>query len=131
MKLDLAELRRLHEAATPGPWDERGDENDRESSSYVVSEAYVDEEPGICGDCNKHWPLVRADAELIVAARNALPALLARAEVYEAAVAWWKEHRPIGYTDAKHRKNPGINCVGEIERALAASIAKVEEVENG
>ncbi len=120
MKLDLAELRRLHEAATPGPWDERGDENDRESSSYVVSEAYVDEEPGICGDCNKHWPLVRADAELIVAARNALPALLARAEVYEAAKAL------IYCTDG--------DSVGDALAAvdaLRAAIAKVEGVENG
>ena len=60
--LDLAELRRLAEAATPGPW----------AARYGVSwEARVCATTGSLADVNS-----TANAELIVAAVNALPTLL-------------------------------------------------------
>ena len=64
---DLAELRRLAEAATPGPW----------AARYGVSwEARVCATTGSLADVNS-----TANAELIVAAINALPALLDAAEL--------------------------------------------------
>ena len=59
---DLAELRRLAEAATPGPW----------AARYGVSwEARVCTTTGSLADVDS-----TANAELIAAAVNALPALL-------------------------------------------------------
>ena len=59
---DVTELRRLAEAATPGPWEAR----------YGVSwEARVCATTGSLADVNS-----TANAELIAAAVNALPALL-------------------------------------------------------
>ena len=81
----LAELRRLAEAATPGPWDAR----------YGVSwEARVCATTGSLADVNS-----TANAELIAAAVNALPGLLdAAAERDELAGAWdegkHSEHAP-------------------------------------
>ena len=82
---DLAELRRLAEAATQGPW----------AARYGVSwEARVCATTGSLADVNS-----TANAELIVAAVNALPGLLdAAAERDELAGAWdegkHSEHAP-------------------------------------
>ena len=86
---DLAELRRLAEAATPGPW----------AARYGVSwEARVCATTGSLADVNS-----TANAELIVAAVNALPALLdAAAERDELAAKVERVramHRPA-YNDA-------------------------------
>ena len=70
---DLAELRRLAEAATPGPW----------AARYGVSwEARVCATTGSLADVNS-----TANAELIVAAVNALPALLDAAAERDALAA--------------------------------------------
>ena len=86
---DLAELRRLAEAATQGPW----------AARYGVSwEARVCATTGSLADVNS-----TANAELIVAAVNALPALLdAAAERDELAAKVERVramHRPA-YNDA-------------------------------
>ena len=85
----IAELRRLAEAATPGPW----------AARYGVSwEARVCATTGSLADVNS-----TANAELIVAAVNALPALLdAAAERDELAAKVERVramHRPA-YNDA-------------------------------
>ena len=70
---DLAELRRLAEAATPGPW----------AARYGVSwEARVCATTGSLADVNS-----TANAELIVAAVNALPGLLDAAAERDALAA--------------------------------------------
>ena len=82
---DLAELRRLAEAATQGPW----------AARYGVSwEARVCATTGSLADVDS-----TANAELIAAAVNALPGLLdAAAERDELAGAWdegkHSEHAP-------------------------------------
>ena len=70
---DVAELRRLAEAATPGPW----------AARYGVSwEARVCTTTGSLADVDS-----TANAELIVAAVNALPALLDAAAERDALAA--------------------------------------------
>lgn len=70
---DLAELRRLAEAATPGPW----------AARYGVSwEARVCATTGSLADVNS-----TANAELIAAAVNALPGLLDAAAERDALAA--------------------------------------------
>ena len=54
----IDELQRLHEAATKGPWKQ-------------VLGCFVDHAEGVAADC-----INDEDADLIVAMRNALPALL-------------------------------------------------------
>lgn len=70
---DIESLRALHEAATPGPWEE----------TVLGSEGYDVRAPGPtkrrlrvarCG--YEAWEVDRANAELIAAMRNALPDLL-------------------------------------------------------
>jgi hypothetical protein len=60
--MDLAELRRLHESATPGPW---SSDDQKRLRAMLLRDA---------------------DAALIVAMRNALPELLERVERLEAAL---------------------------------------------
>ena len=44
--------------------------------------------------------------------------------LYEAALAWWENKRPVGWTPSEHLANPSVNCVGPAERALAAALAR-------
>lgn len=81
---EIAELRRLHEAATPGPW-ENGNEYDGTRSCRITGpdglDFKVDYEP------QRHFYSQYKDAaDLIVAARNALPRLLDENERLRAAV---------------------------------------------
>ncbi len=97
---DLDELERLDRAATPGPWGQCGAERGgcicglvwSESVDVIVAQAGPDH------DCRS--ALWKADAALVVAARNALPdiikdnrALLARAEKAEAALVEARKER--------------------------------------
>lgn len=59
---------------TPGPWEVEED-GLRDGVWRVVSQAYSDETPGICGAHSKHWPLTKEDADLIAAAPDLLKAL--------------------------------------------------------
>lgn len=97
-----AELRQLLAEATPGPWETR-----------VVREPYTDPTPALVvpsrGGHDPWWSLLFSDnadedAALIVAAVNALPALL---DVAKAAQEW--------------RARPGhLGVEIELEAALAA-----------
>lgn len=79
--VDLGELRRLLEAATPGPWTERG--RDVDHDKFVADGKNPAD---VCGlGCEVEGPPEawhrgqferHADAALIVAAVNALPSLL-------------------------------------------------------
>ena len=91
--LDLDELDRLDAAATAGPWEYDGseiaqhwtceDENGKQTMLDVVG---LDENERGC----MVWHdliLSNADGELIVAARNALPVLVARVRELESQLA--------------------------------------------
>ncbi len=83
----VREIERYHESLphTPGPW--AVEEDEKTGRPRVVSRAYHDEEPGICGDHSKHWPLSEDDARLISKAPQlreaALDALRTLTEAYE------------------------------------------------
>ena len=71
--IDLDELQRLHEAATPGPWEAR---------EHLVllplwNREYPDGQVRICPSLTfEHRHVEQPNAALIAAARNSLPALL-------------------------------------------------------
>lgn len=45
--------------------------------------------------------------------------------VLEAAVAWWRGHRPVDWTHADHLDNPTINAhATDSDRELAAAVGK-------
>jgi hypothetical protein len=103
MTLDLDELERLEREATPGPWDMC-----RFGPDVVVH--------------GTGWSLYRHDREFVVAARNALPALLAELRalrvVAEAAARVDDHETVLGNCDA----NPCIFCdsLRDMRRALDA-----------
>lgn len=97
-RVDVAELRRLHEAATPGVWSAETDPTDPEYHRVVSSLS------GLTASMEQGDVYGWADAELIAAMHEALPALLGvyesvvwdatpeeRAEADE-RVRWAKEH---------------------------------------
>lgn len=75
MEIDRSELRRLCEAATPGPW------------AYEDGSIVNREHEGDDWDIAEVYPQNRANAHLIAAARTALPALLDALESAEAMVS--------------------------------------------
>lgn len=92
----------LLDEATKRPW--RTEQDDRERWS-VTCQHYSDETPGVCGNHSKAWPLIEEDAELIVEAVNALPALLvalgeSRSEGLEEAARWHDERELFFRTSA-------------------------------
>ena len=96
-RLDLGELRRLHEAATPGPWE----------TSRIGDEPYMRLETKDQGlQISAFLGAITAqegNMALIAAMRNALPALLSIAEAAEAFMS--EEHdcdddQPCLYHDA-------------------------------
>ena len=41
----------------------------------------------------------------------------------DAAVSWWREHKPRGWSVARHLANPTVNCATHRERRLARAAA--------
>lgn len=41
----------------------------------------------------------------------------------DAAVAWWRSHRPVGYSEVEHLDNPRVNCSSGEEKRLAIAVA--------
>ena len=76
MSPDLADLRRLHEAATPSPW----------TAANHGSHEIEAPPPALVADFGAVGR-AKADRDLVVAARNALPELLAEVERLRAVVA--------------------------------------------
>lgn len=97
MNVDTAALRKLAEAATPGPWHPE----DRDIGWEVHQTGSVDD-PGGCygrrpdGERNSHLnltsdykgTLTEGDARFVAAARNALPALLDRIDTLSGMDVW-------------------------------------------
>lgn len=47
----------------------------------------------------------------------------------DAAVSWWREHKPRGWSIAQHLKNPAVNCTTEREKRLARAAARWYEIQ--
>lgn len=104
-RLDLGELRRLHEAATPGPWE----------TSRIGDEPYMRLETKDQGlQISAFLGAITAqegNMALIAAMRNALPALLS---IAEAAEAWLERGSTL-----------------DTHAALRAALAAVRKEEKG
>ena len=123
MTPDLAELRRLAEAATQGPW----------AARYGVSwEARVCATTGSLADVDS-----TANAELIAAAVNALPALLdaaaerdalaAKVESVRALADEWTYKGEFGWDDGSHAYGP--DCEGQALDYAAAKLRRALDEE--
>jgi hypothetical protein len=133
--IDTAELKRLAEGATPGPWEVHGD-----TSDYVVSRAPVSH----CGDGNvicaepdlimeasrEHWP---ANAAFIAAANpTVVLSLLTKLEAAERLVEALEPF--VGLTELPERwSDDSVLARGDYEklkvghfRALSAALAKAK-----
>jgi len=90
--MNLAHLRALAEAATPGPWEETGGARRDDVCMFPARKDggfffYIHGQNGKNGTTNQ-----AADAALIVAMRQSLPALLRIAEAAERRSSWYREH---------------------------------------
>ena len=56
------------------------------------------------------------------------PDLLLKAA--DAAVSWWRQHRPVGWSVAKHLENPAVNCTTVTERRLAVAAARWHAIQH-
>lgn len=65
---------------TPGPWSAEMVDGSNKDLWRVVSHAYNDEEPGICGDHSKAWRLSEGDARAIAMIPQVYEYLVGRAE---------------------------------------------------
>jgi hypothetical protein len=129
-RLDLGELRRLHEAATPGPWewidgdtDKPWDAGDPDQFAPSLRTAWTKKSQFNLGELPV-WILNidqlgdnKNDAALIAAMRNALPALLS---IWEAAEEFMDE-RDSDYPDPKEMARMLIGL-----RAALAAVRKEE-----
>ncbi len=46
-------------------------------------------------------------------------------ELFKAAKSWWKEKRPMDYSENDHINNATINCFNGRENKLAKVVAKI------
>lgn len=115
----LAELERLQEAATPGPWESWRQGNQYLGTTYMPTArgvaASVVKGPlrpwnphamiafGVKAEQHEEVRFIDADADLVVAMRNALPELLRSARLAKKAEAFLREHgeelmiNPMGF----------------------------------
>lgn len=47
--------------------------------------------------------------------------------IHAAAYAWWRNRRPVDWSEAQHLEHPRVNCAGDAERKLAMAVAKMVE----
>lgn len=76
-----AELRALCDAATPGPWDEFHADDE-----WWIAQKNEDDEPVVDRHVCDTDGILPGDIEFMIAARNALPALLDRVAALEASM---------------------------------------------
>ena len=100
---DLAELRRLAEAATPGPWEAFGAVDGRRGERWLgVTTDMRAIESARAGDVFAAQNCTRQDALFIAAANPAVVlALLDAAAERDALAAAWDEGHQAGHEDAR------------------------------
>ena len=114
---DLAELRRLAEAATPGPWRTEylmGAGNDLLTA--IIAGRATPDDLRVIGST-----LAERDGKFIVAAVNALPALLDDADALRAELAHMTEARDNARAEVK-RLTAMVEAVREYAAARQANI---------
>ena len=121
-----AELRRLEAAATPPPWNDVSSEG----GGLIVSNAYDDETPGVCGDHSKEWPLDMTDAALICLLRNNAATL---AEAMEVVASGGRDH-PCHCEDCRADGNcseyvANDATISRLTRELESALERVAALE--
>ena len=91
-----AELRRLLDAATPGPWRDEMMQGDGVTLTAIVAGKPNPDDLRVVGSTLAH-----NDARVLVAAVNALPALLDAAAERDRLAAAWDEGHQAGHEDAR------------------------------
>ena len=104
----LAALKALADAATPGPWEEVA-----ESGEWWITGPDIYNDAVMTTNASE---ISQADADFICAARAAVPALLAEVERLRAILAYIDIHAPLA--DATCAE-PGITLSEAARRALA------------
>jgi hypothetical protein len=98
----ITELRRLLSEATPGPWTAEGYDycpEDDDVQPWGINEAFV------VDNCGDYPSLSKENAQLIVAAINALPALLNERDSLQRELALLREVvRSIAHRDRLQRE---------------------------
>lgn len=115
MTLDLAHLRALLSAATPGPWESRTEVGHPGVRAVAARGAF----DWVCSMQVSNSPRYEADAALIAALRNSIEPLLA---IAEAALAW--RDKSVHTGDANCAAGDCDNCteaayLDELRAALA------------
>ena len=134
---EIAELRRLHAAATCVPW--WSDSLSRETGAVITShKGWIAE---LCWRDLGTWPAEDGDLKLAIAARNALPRLLARIDALEAenrqmdAIAFDQADQLPSIEGALRTAMPGREgeSIGAMAAALVAerdaAVARAERAE--
>lgn len=106
--MNTQELRRLLAGATPGPWEWVSDD-------LEIRASYEDGDEWVLDDVICQWPQPK-DAALIVAAVNALPALLGVARALESVANYAHLFSP-GHASGEWR-SCGYNSCSEARVAL-------------
>lgn len=42
----------------------------------------------------------------------------------KAALQWWRQHRPLAFSEEDHLENPQINVATDVEKTLALAVAR-------
>lgn len=82
----------------------------------------VDQACGVTAEDRARWEVERPkrEAEQKAAQDAATQRLLNAAD---AALWWWRMHRPVGWKLHQHQRNPIVNCKGDEEKLLAEACA--------
>jgi hypothetical protein len=107
--IDLDELQRLHDAATPGPWKTDGPESvwtntvDRKDAEILLRTPFVFKNDHTLETECCRCELCNANTALVVAMRNAMPAMIAEMRATRKVILGMALHmlNERGYPDAK------------------------------
>ena len=129
---EIAELRKLEAAATPGPWGcARPDDVDGMEECaiavYTASElAQKEDAPSCIAAVNDNWGEYQSNAALIAAARNALPRLLATIEALLAE----DENKQAGFLAMHTALSSIVHMSRAVTRAAAERALAAVQVDN-
>ena len=130
--MNVEQLRRLEQAATPGPWSsdtgggEHGEQVQVTESKWDLA-VIVEDVPPELRDSSLEQRI--ADARLIAAARNALPALLDIAEAADLLSGYARHENDCARTTALMAGETGTPCDCGFKDALASYQAALSRLD--